>query len=288
MSQKTNTDRISEFFENYSINDINRKKLIIGLVILLFLPRSITFISYSDGHCNVFYFGSSVYNGRAPLSSDECIGLEPEFNMEFFWKNFHFDTIKFPEFDKAFDSKYEINGLNVYSGYMWAWLTFFGLIAYVMLQFFASFRNISLSSDILMILIAVGNFTYFLNRMYYYNELSYFTGYFIIPVVVIACAITGILGLKETGVFSSITDKSGKIPEKDVSVYPATEPIVACHSCELRIPQSASFCKGCGSKRIMDVDTLVQTTEHEIYCDACGLKMPQSAKFCNDCGEKVS
>ena len=149
--------------------------------------------STSVFHGSFYSFDSKRWSGCGP--SDE--NTEYNFQIEGFWKFCSLDNFELPDFDSAFNSNYEdSNGLNLFAAYMWMFFVFIGLIAYVILQFFATKGSItSIISDVIMILVAVASLFEYYAWKGVYDVYDYFDDYYYVPVMTIVCGILGIYGL---------------------------------------------------------------------------------------------
>lgn len=184
---------------------MNILKLIFGLTILILIPVSFLvvsldilgcFSSYSVSNASFYSFYSERYEGCG--SNDDL--TTTTFEIEGFWVFYGYDDFEIPEFDKAFDDDYEIDGVNLYAAYMWMWFAFIGLIAYCILQFFATSNGIiSISSDIIMLFVGVASLMEYLVFRDNYKDMSEFADdYMYIPVMTIVCVLLGLYGIGRT------------------------------------------------------------------------------------------
>jgi hypothetical protein len=174
-------------------------KLIIGLVLLFFIPSTFLYTSYNVFDCKISntFLPAFFYTYDRDSTSDCLIDdTSSTFEIEFFWETYGHDSLKLPDFDKAFDDHYEFAGYNNYAAYMWMFLTFVLLLAYIVLQLINSSLKMVLFCDFLLISAGITSFLNWLEWKGWHDNVSgLFETYFFIPLLPICCVVIGITGL---------------------------------------------------------------------------------------------
>jgi hypothetical protein len=179
---------------------MNVKKLLFGLFLLLFVPSTIMFAAQELSGCNSSH--SVIHGSFISFTSDKYNGCGPrddlstsDFEINGFWSFYDYDSFKLPEFNKAFDTDYDSNdGTNRFAAYTYMWFAFIGLIAYVILQFFAS-KKIARLSDIIMLLVGIFCLMEYLEYLDAYGDYKNYENYFYIPLMTIICIVAGMIGI---------------------------------------------------------------------------------------------
>ena len=168
-------------------------KLIIGLVLLFFVPSTFLYTSIEVLSCKTSnsYLPAFFYSFERDATSDCLINdKSSSFEIEFFWEAYGHDTFELPDFDKAFDDSYEFAGYNNYAAYMWMFLTFVLLVAYIVFQLINSSLKMALFCDSLLIGAGVTSFMNWLELKGLYDNLSgIFDTLLFLPLLSIICVV---------------------------------------------------------------------------------------------------
>jgi len=174
-------------------------KIIIGLVLLFFTPSTSLYTSNEIAGCKSSHSSlpAFFYTFERDSSSDCLIDdTSSSFEMEFFWEGYGFDSLEFPDFDKAFDDDYEFLDFNSHAAYLWIFFTFILLIAYVVFQLINSSLKMALFCDLLLIGAGITSFMNWLEWKGYYDILSgLYDTHLFLPLFSIICVILGVTGL---------------------------------------------------------------------------------------------